>query len=52
MNPTLDHLVADARAQEVRWLERTASDRLRHRRFRRLPTVRSVARPDTRRPGA
>ena len=35
MNPTLDQLVASARADELRWLERTASDRP-GRRFRRV----------------
>ena len=30
MNPTLDQLVANARADELRWLERTASDRPPH----------------------
>jgi hypothetical protein len=36
MNPTLDQLVASARADELRWLERTASDRPGQRRVRRL----------------
>jgi hypothetical protein len=35
MNPTLDHLVASARADEMRWLDRTASARPRFRRVRR-----------------
>jgi hypothetical protein len=36
MNPTLDQLVANARADELRWLERTASDHPHPTRFRRL----------------
>ena len=36
MNPVLDQLVANARADELRWLERTASDCPHTRRFRRL----------------
>jgi len=49
MNPTLDQLVASARADELRWLERTASSRPYQRRFRRLALD---ARRGSQRPGA
>jgi len=49
MNPTLDQLVASARADELRWLERTASDRPGQRRFRRLHVA---ARRSSRRAGS
>jgi hypothetical protein len=39
MNSTLGQLVASARADELRRLERTASDRPDQRRFRRLPVA-------------
>ena len=48
MNPTLEHLVASARADEIRRLERTASDRPCFRRLRRLAPS-AVRAPATRR---
>jgi hypothetical protein len=46
MNPTLDQLMASSRADEIRWLERTAGDRSCFRRLRRL--VPSAVRPAAR----
>ena len=47
MNPTLEHLVASARADEIRRLDRTTSERPRFRRLRRR--VPSAIRPSARR---
>ena len=49
MNPTLDQLMASSRADEIRWLERTASERPSRRRFRRLS---SAARRSSQRAGS